>query len=194
MPNQVTTGFGTCKAGPVQNNRSTIPMAQGVGTDRNSPTLETLLNQVPYYGSQLVASVSPASSGNVGHGTIGTGVKFGYQNPSFVMSKVTTTIGGNANTLTQSMAGDTSSRRPVGRAYAYTRQQILSFDIYHGSGVSVKGSNNGVDVLMSGIDGTTGFYADRSTPRGINTVPSKFTFMYGAPTASGMSPPRITQP
>lgn len=189
MPNQVTTGVGTCKSGPIKNNAGTVLMGGNVNTNgpiTNAPSLETILNNVPFYASQLVAAVSPNSSGNTGTTRVNTGAIFANKDPHFIMAKLTTALDGTSNTILQSMGGDSGQRRPIGRYYAATRYNYQGFDIFpRGSGKYTHGSEWGTDVLASGIDGTTGFYADKSVGRAVGGVPYKFTFMYGGPSASG---------
>lgn len=193
MP-QVTTGFAKAISGnPVNNNGATVLNGGNAITTGQYPnvtkvvSLPSVLSTAPYYGSKLHLSVSPGSSGNVGHGRAFTTAVFGNfgtpDAPNFIMSKVTTLIAGASNTLTQSMAADTTSRRPIGRFYDYQRRSLTISQV----GIATKGANDGVSVLASGIDGTTGLYADKAVGRAPFGVPYKFTIMYGNIQASGVS-------
>jgi hypothetical protein len=191
---QVTTGIGKCVSGnPIRNNRGRILMGGNIAGQKFSvPTLEDNLNQVPFYASKLVASVSPDSSGNIGHGVALSTANFANfgtkKNPGFIIDKVTTVIGGASNTILQSAGSDVSGRRAIGRYYSSTRYNYTQFNVFPaGSGKYSHGSQWGTDILASGIDGTTGFYADKSVGSGPLGVPYKFTFMFGGPQASGKS-------
>lgn len=196
MPAQVTTGFGTCKSGPVKNNGGTIVNAGNVNDGMtNNLNLESITSQTPFYASKMTGSVSPSSSGNVGHGKATSSVAFGNPNSTQIIDKVTTTIGGSSNTIMQSMGGDTVSRRPIGRYYAAARYDVRSFNIFPGgSGKATLGGGAGADVLASGINGVTGFYADTSVNRRMTGVPARLVFMFGGPSASGANYSNITQP
>jgi hypothetical protein len=176
MPGQVA-GVTKCIANnPIKNNSQTIVMGGNVNdVSTNAPSLPSQLSITPFYGSNLAHAVSPGSSGNIGTARLSTSVKFGYNNPDYIISKITTSIAGSANTLTQSMASDTPSRRPMGRFYGYTRHNVTSYDIH---GIPTKGAAAGGAVLASGLNGVTGFYADQANPR--PGVPAELTFMTGA--------------
>lgn len=201
MPQQVTTGVTKAKAAnPINNNGATVLNGGNAVTGgfypnvSNVPSLPSIITTNASYGSNLALSVSPGSSGNVGRGRAFTTAPFGNfgtpSNPNFIISKITTTIAGASNTLTQSMAGDTTSRRPIGRFYDYQRRQITTFNLINGQ--VTKGANDGVTVLASGIDGSTGMYADKAVGRVPFGVPYKFTIMYGNIQASGVSRTGVT--
>jgi hypothetical protein len=191
MPGQVA-GVTKCISGnPIKNNSQTIVRGGNISDGfTNAPSIPSLINTTPFYGSNLTHSVSTASSGNIGAGRCFTGSKFAYNDPNtWIISKVTTTIAGNANTLTQSMASSTPTRRPIARFYGYTRYNITARDIH---GVVTKGALAGTTILASGLDGTTGFYADQANPR--YGVPAELTFMTGNINPSGMKYSLPTNP
>jgi hypothetical protein len=184
MPGQVA-GVTKCISGnPIKNNSQTI-VHGGTPTDGFTNALDSneLISTKPFYGSLLTHSVSTASSGNIGAGRSNTGAVFAYRdNSSWIISKVTTTLAGSANTLTQSMAASTPSRRPIARFYGYTRYHLTAHDIH---GRVTKGAGAGTTILASGLNGVTGFYADHANPR--PGVPAELTFMTGNINPSGMT-------
>jgi hypothetical protein len=201
MPNQVSTGFGTVKSAPIRNNRSTIVMGGNVtGTEINAPNLETQLSQQTFYGAKLAAAVSPGSSGNTGTTMPLPSAPFGYSNPGFIMirnNRVNIANSGSepGNTLLQTGGSDVSGRRAIGRFYSYTRNNPVTFNIFPGgSGKITFGSQAGVELLASGINGVTGFYADTSSPRTVTGSPSHLTFMAGSLIPSGARYSTPTQP
>lgn len=206
MPQQVTTGFALVKSNqPVKNNGGTVVMAGAANTNpdnggniSNSVDIPNLNSKVPYYGPNIVAAVSPNSSGNTGLQVIVTSAKIAYQNPGFIMignNKVNIANGTAGNTILQTGGGDVSGRKPLGRYYGSTRYNYTGFNIGpDGLGKYSHGSEWGTNVLASGINGVTGQFADLSVQKTVTGIPAKFTFSYGNPNPLGVKFSQITNP
>lgn len=133
-------------------------------------------NNPPLYGQNLTASVSPASSGNIGLAKAISGSKFaGFYDGKYVMQRYGF-INGTANTALNSAAGDVKDKGFKG-TYGYRRYNITSWNAV--TGAATKGSAAGDLVLASGVDGTTGFNADDSVKYRTSAVPGELVVFTG---------------
>lgn len=169
----------------IKNNGATVLNAGNTPAD--SPVTKSITqvsnNTVQKnYGQVLAASVSPASSGNIGLAKAISGSKFaGFYDGKYVMQRYGF-VNGTANAALNSAAGDVNGRGFKG-FYGYRRYDNTSWNAV--TGAVTKGAAAGDLVLASGIDGTTGFYADDSIKYRTPAVPGElvvFTGKLNAPT------------
>lgn len=161
----------------IKNDSSTLLNAGNVNPAlANNLTLSENAGNQSMYGSQMVASVSPTSSGNVGIGkAISNGTFNTMTEGEYVARMLGTKIAGTNTNLLKSPAGDKGNRRP-NKFQGYRRYHNVSWDAK--TGALTKGSEAGVAVLASGINGQTGAAADHAVFKYGEGV-AELTFMQG---------------
>jgi hypothetical protein len=158
---------------PVKNANSTLLNAGNVNPLlANNLSLSESAGNQNMYGSQMVVSVSPTSSGNVGIGkAISNGTFNVNQDGNYIAIMLGTKIAGVATSQLRNSAGSTP-RSSIIRYQGYRRYDNQSWDAK--TGILTKGPNAGAAVLPSGIDGRVGAGADDAQlyPGELTTYPN----------------------
>jgi hypothetical protein len=161
---------------PKRNNGGTIVKAGNHdGTNiTNSVTLASNASDKLLYGSQVIQAVSPDSSGNIGTHKPRTGDFAGQVAGNYIGLGYNTFTVANNLTISKATGGDKGARRPIQIWPGYQRLDITSWDYV--TGAKTVGSNDGVTVQPSGINGTVGDGADDAA-NPTDAVPGELVYL-----------------
>lgn len=164
---------------PYKNNGGTAVKAGNTDT-QNGPITSNIsvadLGIAHQYGSNAVEAVSPAESGLIGTYKPITAASFGRKPVvgEYTAKILGDKIAGLDNKILKSGASDVGLSVPINKFQGYNRIDITDYSYYTGS--PVYGGNQGVRVLPSGVDGSSGPNSDHAA-NPTNAIPGELVYM-----------------